>query len=522
MKRTLLYLVLIAALMLPIACAAPATQAPAAPTAAQAAPTEAPAAAQPTQAPAATQVPAAAATTAGAAAPAATAATSPTPAPPPPERTAKGGIRKSTSTYKGDLNLWVLGYTPGNAFANPFDNAISQFMADNPDIKVNITGYPPNDEGFTKLTTALQGGQGIDLLRLPSDRLPGFVRDDLIEPIDAYLTDADKADILPNVLDVTRLKDGKPYAWPLWVVPMGIYVNKDVFAEAGVELPPKDWTWEQFVDAAKKTTFKRANGEQVYGFSGFVDPGVINTWGLWMNEDPSVRPIVDGKFGFNNEKAYAGLQRMQDLAQKDKVTPPDFGAQKDSDVKGGFINKQYAMIVDATGPAAQFKGQKVNFDIYPHPTVNGNKLTVGAVGLIAVAKQKDEQKRLAAMDLGRYLTSGEVQVDVPPGSNVPTGFYLAPGAAQVGEGDRPAGEVPADAARHVGHPAGAELGAVHPVDASGVPEHHLRQGDAKGGDGEDRSRGRTAADGEVADFDGAAQVAVPPPGPGRHVPFSEA
>jgi multiple sugar transport system substrate-binding protein len=149
-----------------------------------------------------------------------------------------------------------------------------------------------------------------------------------------------------------------------------------------------------------------------------------------MNEDPSVRAIVDGKFGYNNEKAYAGLQRMQDLAQVHKVTPPDFGAQKDSDVKGGFINKQYAMIVDATGPAAQFKGQNVNFEIYPHPTVNGNKLTVGAVGLIAVANQEDEQKRLAAMDLGRYLTSGEVQQDVPPGSNVPTGFYLAPGARE--------------------------------------------------------------------------------------------
>ena len=32
------------------------------------------------------------------------------------------------------------------------------------------------------------------------------------------------------------------------------------------------------------------------------------------------------------------------------------------------------------------------------------------------------------MDLGRYLTSGEVQEDVPPASNVTTGFYLAPGA----------------------------------------------------------------------------------------------
>jgi multiple sugar transport system substrate-binding protein len=366
------------------------------------------------------------------AAPAATAApeaTAKPTSPPPPPRSAKGGIRASQSGYKGTLNLWVLGYTPGNQFANPFDNAVAQFMADNPDIKVELTGYPPNDEGFTKLATALQSGEGIDLLRLPSDRLPAFVKDDLIAPIDDFLTDADKADYIPSTLDAVTLKDGKRYAWPLWVVPMGMYLNTDVFAEANVPLPPKDWTWDQFVETAKKVTFKRANGEQVYGWSGFVDPGVVNTWCMWINEDPSVRPIVDGKFGLNTEKAAAGMQRIADLALVHKVTPPDFGSMKDADVKGGFKNKQFAMIVDATGPSAQFKADKVNFEIYPIPSANGNRVTIGAIGLIAVAKGNgDAVKNKAAMDLGKYLTSSEVQDDVQPGSNVATGFYLAPGA----------------------------------------------------------------------------------------------
>ncbi len=414
-KLFVLGLLALAALLTLAACGGGAAQ----PTTASTQPTQPTTGTQPTTAAA---QPSAAATPAGGA----TVVASPAPT---VARAAKGGIRKSSSAYKGTLNLWVLGYTPGNAFANPFDNAVAQFMVDNPNIKIEITGYPPNDEGFTKLQTALQGGQGIDLLRLPSDRLPGFVQNDLIEPIDSYLSDADKADIQKNVLDVTRLKDGKAYAWPLWVVPMGMYLNKDVFAEANVPLPAKDWTWDQFVDAAKKTTFKRANGEQVFGFSGFVDPGVVNTWGLWMNQDPSVRPITaDGKYGFNSAQAAAGLQRFADLALVHKVTPPDFGSQKDSDVKGGFQNKQLAMVVDATGFAPALKGAKVNFEIYPLPTYNGNKLTVGAVGLIAVAKISDAVKRQAAMDLGRYLTSAEVQVDVPPGSNVPTGFYLAPGA----------------------------------------------------------------------------------------------
>jgi multiple sugar transport system substrate-binding protein len=242
------------------------------------------------------------------------------------------------------------------------------------------------------------------------------------------MTDADKADILPNTLDAVRLKDGQAFAWPLWVVPMGMYLNKDVFAEAGVELPPKDWTYDQFVETAKKLTFQRANGEPVYGFSGFIDPGVINTWGLWMNEDPSVRPIIDGKFGFDSEQAAAAMKRFAELATVHKVTPPDFGSQKDADVKGGFKNGQYGMVVDATGFSPQLKADNVNFEIYPLPTFNGNQLTVGAIGLIAAARTDDPAKQKAAMDLARYLTSAEVQEDVPPSETAATGFYLAPAA----------------------------------------------------------------------------------------------
>src|SRR5262245_60041431 len=73
----------------------------------------------------------------------------------------------------------------------------------------------------------------------PTKPLPAFVSDDLIAPIDDYMTDAHKADILPNTLDAVRLKDGEAFAWPLWVVPMGTYLITDVLKEAGVDLPPR-------------------------------------------------------------------------------------------------------------------------------------------------------------------------------------------------------------------------------------------------------------------------------------------
>lgn len=343
---------------------------------------------------------------------------------------ASDDIRISTSGYQGVLNYWVLGYTPGNQFAVPMEVAVEAFEAANPGIDVELVGYPPNDEGFTKLNTAVQTGQGVDVLRLPSDRLLAFVADGLIAPAEDYMTEADLADFYPNVLDVVRLQDNKAMAWPLWVVPMGMYLNTDVFAERGVELPSKEWTWEEFIDVAKQLTFTRDNGEQVYGWSGFVDPGVVNTWPLFMNGGESIRPVVDGKFGFDSPEAIEAIQRYADMALVDKITPLDFGAMADADVKGGFTNGQLAMVIDATGPAAQFAADGVNFEIYPIPTVGDNEtVTIGAVGLIAVVAQEDEARVQAGMDLARYLTSAEVQEDVPPTPGErPVGFYLAPGA----------------------------------------------------------------------------------------------
>jgi multiple sugar transport system substrate-binding protein len=338
-------------------------------------------------------------------------------------------IRVSDSGYEGTLNYWVLGYTPGNQFAIPMEKAIANFEEANPGIDIEIIGYAPNDEGFTALNLAVQTGQGVDVLRLPSDRLLAFVAEGLVAPAEDFMTEEDLADFYPNVLDVVRLQDNKAMAWPLWVVPMGMYLNTDVFAERGVELPSKEWTWEEFVEVAKQLTFTRDNGEQVYGWAGFVDPGVINTWPLFMNEGPTVRPVVDGKFGFDSPEAIAAIQRYADLALVDKVTPPDFGALADPDVKGGFTNGQFAMVIDATGPAAQFAADGVNYEIYPIPTVGDNDtVTAGAVGLIAVVQQDDQARLAAGMDLARYLTSAEVQEDVPPAEDTPVGFYLAPGA----------------------------------------------------------------------------------------------
>ncbi|MDQ6832652.1 MAG: extracellular solute-binding protein, partial [Chloroflexota bacterium] len=131
---------------------------------------------------------------------------------------ATGNLTVSKSGFKGTLQYWVLGYQPngGNTTGKLMDAAVANFTKANPDIKVEVTGYTGDQDGFTKLTQAVQGGSSVDIFRLPSDILPLLVQDGLVAPIDDFLTADDKGDLIPNVFDSVKI-NGKAYAWPLWV-----------------------------------------------------------------------------------------------------------------------------------------------------------------------------------------------------------------------------------------------------------------------------------------------------------------
>lgn len=336
-----------------------------------------------------------------------------------------GNLAVSRSGFKGTLQYWVLGYQPngGNQTGKLTDAAVAAFMKANPDIKVETTGYTGDQAGFTKLTQAVQGGGSVDIFRLPSDILPLLVSDDLVAPIDEFLSADDRADLIPSVFDGTKLS-GKAYAWPLWVPPVGMFLNLDIFKERGVEPPGMSWAYDEFVETAKKLTFTRANGERVYGYTGAIDPGLVNTWPFILNDGSLPLAMDNSRYTFNTPEAISGLQKLADLPQKHKVTPPDFGTQSPQDIITSFQDKKLvAMYSHPSGDSSGYRAaMKVNFDVRQMPLgKSGKPGTAGGIGLISVAQNRDRAKLTAAMDFGRYLTSAQVGTDV-------AGYYLAPGA----------------------------------------------------------------------------------------------
>jgi multiple sugar transport system substrate-binding protein len=326
-------------------------------------------------------------------------------------------------TWTGTLQYWVLGYNPDNATGKLTQAAVEAFKKRHSGVNVEITGYTGDQAGFTKLTQAVQSGGDVDVFRLPSDILPLLAEGGFVEPIDTYMTEADKADIYPNILQSVRGADGKAYAWPLWVPPVGMYLNLDIFKEKNVAPPSAGWTYEQFVEIAQKLTFTRDDGSKVYGYSGVIDPGIVNTWPFIYGDGG--RPLSDDnkKYTFDSPEAISGLQKLVDLVQKYKVTPPDFGSQTAADMVTAFKDKKtLAMYSEPSGSSATYKDAGLNFDVIPMPIgKTGKPVTTGGVGLISVAKQTDAERVKAGMALARFLTSNEVTQDVPR-------YYLAPGA----------------------------------------------------------------------------------------------
>ena len=337
-----------------------------------------------------------------------------------------GGSSPATSSAGPvSLNYWALGYQPGGSTpaGKLTDSAVAAFIHSHSGSKVSVTGYTGDQAGYTKLTQAIQGGGSVDAFRISADELPVLVKQNLVSPIDDYLSTSDKSDIYPNLLSEIA-SNGKHYAWPLWVPPVGMYINLDVFHERGIDPPSDNWTYEQFVEVAQKLTFTRSNGTKVYGYAAVVDPGVLNAWPFIMGDGAFPLNQNNTQYAFNSSQGISGLQKLVDLAHKYHVTPPDFGGSLSaSDIQTGFgQRKTYAMYSAPSGDAAIYKAAGLNFDVKPMPIGGtGQHFTTGGIGLIAVASIQDTNRLKAAMDLGNYLTSAQVGEDVH-------GYYLAPGA----------------------------------------------------------------------------------------------
>jgi len=274
---------------------------------------------------------------------------------------------------------------------------------------IDVQSVPLSDYE-TKVRAVLASGVPPTAIRINDDYVGSYYADGSLLDLRPYL-ERDKispADYYDAAYKFPIQKDGAHAAWPIMGNPSFLLVNTDAFEEAGVPLPPKDWdstewTWDDFLDAAKKTT--KPNGER-WGAIVFHDTGTETVWPVSNGGYGTYSP--DGtKFALSDPQATEAMQWIADLALVHKVHP-DFAT-----VSAGKQTPNWAVSQLAQGKAAIVFGvsstipymrenAKVKWDIFPTPRKVARKTVNGLTVLGIPKKSKDPD---AAWEFIKYCTS---------------------------------------------------------------------------------------------------------------------
>ncbi|MDR3710661.1 MAG: extracellular solute-binding protein [Capsulimonadaceae bacterium] len=179
----------------------------------------------------------------------------------------------------------------------------------------------PSNSGMEKVIVQSLAGNGPDVLDCYGP-----------EQMDAYVaagvawdvTDELKkrgVDVPHNVWSVNVgncIKNGRVYGAPTNSGANALWVNRDLFKNAGLPLPKGPWTWDQFIPLAEKLTLHDASG-RITQYGLLVDwyqwPQFVFQYGGHVYSPDGTRCVL------NTPQAAAGLQFLHDLVYKYHVMP---------------------------------------------------------------------------------------------------------------------------------------------------------------------------------------------------------
>ncbi len=188
---------------------------------------------------------------------------------------------------------------------------IAKFNEAYPNITIKFDPTNPPDYNAT-LRTQLEGGTGPDLFYLRSFATSRQLFDEgFIEPL------ADLPGLKENFSEASlgpwSAADGTPYGVPMIAVSHGIYYNKDLFEQLGIEVPT---TWEELLAAAQKikdagyTPFANASGD-AWTIAEIV---FMNLAPTFIGGYEGRQAYLNGERCFNDENMVKAFQAVADLA----------------------------------------------------------------------------------------------------------------------------------------------------------------------------------------------------------------
>lgn len=311
------------------------------------------------------------------------------------KETKKIADSKSTVDEKKSLSIFI--WDKEEVIAG----ALDLFKKENTNVELEVF-YTDNKQYDNVLSTKLASGEGPDIMQIGANakklaqagRLMDITGQDFIDKYHASGTDW---------LTIEGKNYGVP--WMSWME--GIFYNKDLFAQAGIENTPK--TWNEFIDAHEKLQ-QAGIKPQTMG---------AKSWEPMMKQ--SMALVISGFYQKEGNKDW-GLNYSEGSANM-SGNWDEYVKEWSKIVSGGYLTPvmlgmDYDQAQDefATGKAAMWesgnwavssietKNPELNYGFFPIPAIEGEGFLVGGAGSGWVINADTEQPELATEFLRLWST----------------------------------------------------------------------------------------------------------------------
>lgn len=320
-----------------------------------------------------------------------------------------GSVFFSCSKNKSDVLKYMMWGQPAEVKA--VRGFLKQFQKSNPDTKVELI-HAPDSDYYVKLQILIAGNETPDIMYMDSNAYPGYIEKRVLFDMTEYIKhDPDKTSPPFKLKDYFSqaekpfLYNGRYYGLSKDFTSFVLYYNKDLFDEAGVQYPNKNWTWQDFRKAAIALT-KDKNGDKIIDQFGFVFETWPGYWISWIRQnggkiyDTSKGQYVIGAEPFL-EKNVETLQFLYNLMYEDHCVPT---VQEANDMKGAQLLEtgRVAMATYGRWRTLELKNVPFNWDIaeLPHKRQKASTLFTVAYSISKTSKQKLKAWKLIKFLLG--------------------------------------------------------------------------------------------------------------------------
>ncbi len=260
--------------------------------------------------------------------------------------------------------------------------------AANPNITFENTVLPWGDY-WTKLQTSLPSSEGPDMFQCEANHTSEYGSLGFIEPLNGYIQ-RDSFDMSVYTEGSKKLftnTEGVVYGIPLNYDNAGLYYNKTLFDEAGLEYPKDGMSFAEFRDLANKLT--KRDGETVTQWGAVAGPWPQNAvYGLILGN--GVYPYGEDcqSSNFTDPRFKETMQFLYDMTFVDKVMPD--GAEQVS-IPGNqmFMNNMLAMYIAGPSNLKEFSETMGDtFDIAVPPMNKKQAISIMGMDLCISANTK--------------------------------------------------------------------------------------------------------------------------------------